>query len=63
MLRFRFVTLEDALVAERAEAARRAGLRASLRPLLRDPRDIPDLLSYQLIDGVTRGDDLDRRPE
>lgn len=63
MLRFRFVTLEDALAAERAEAARRAGLRASLRPLLRDPRDIPDLLSYQLIDGVTRGDDLDRRPE
>jgi hypothetical protein len=27
--------------------------------LRRDPRDMPDLLSYQLISGVTAGDDLD----
>jgi 5-oxoprolinase (ATP-hydrolysing) subunit C len=59
--RFCFVTLDEAVAAERAEAARRASLGASLRPLRREPRDIPDLLSYQLIDGVTRGDDLDRR--
>jgi 5-oxoprolinase (ATP-hydrolysing) subunit C len=28
--------------------------------LIRDPSLIPDLLSYQLISGVTRGDDLEQ---
>lgn len=59
-LHFSFVTLEDAITAERAQAARRAGLRAALRPLRRDPHDIADLLAYQLISGVTCGDDLER---
>ncbi|WP_010138764.1 biotin-dependent carboxyltransferase family protein [Oceanicola sp. S124] len=35
-------------------------LTRQLQPLLRDPSTIPDLLSYQLISGVTAGDDLDR---
>ena len=59
-LQFRFVTLEDAVAAERAEALRRVDLRSGLRPLLRDPRDMHDLLAYQLISGVTCGDDLER---
>lgn len=61
-LQFQFVTLEDAVALERAERARRAELRGKLRPLLRDPRDMPDLLAYQLVSGVTCGDDLEREP-
>lgn len=61
-LRFARVTAAEGLAAERAEAARRAGLRRTLRPLVRDPRDITDLLAYQLIGGVTAGDDLDTTP-
>ncbi|MFN3145418.1 MAG: biotin-dependent carboxyltransferase family protein [Paracoccaceae bacterium] len=59
-LRFRFVTLEEALAAERAEAARRAALPRGVRPLVRSPHDIPDLLAYQLVGGVTAGDDMER---
>ncbi|MGY6411689.1 MAG: 5-oxoprolinase subunit C family protein [Alkalilacustris sp.] len=59
-LRFGFVTLDEATELERAEAARRAALPKAVRPLIRDPRDMPDLLAHQLIGGVTRGDDLDR---
>lgn len=59
-LRFAFVSFDDALALERAEAARRAALRANLRPLLRDPRDMGDLLAYSLVSGVTCGDDLER---
>lgn len=60
-LRFRFVTLSEAVALERAEDKRRAGLRGALRPLIRDPHDIADLLAYQLVSGVTRGDDLEER--
>ncbi len=60
VLRFRFVSLDEATQAERQEATRRAGLPKATRPLVRDPRDMPDLLAHQLIDGVTLGDDLDR---
>lgn len=54
-LRFRFVTLKEALADYRA---RRPGgrLKVVLRRLLRDPREIPDLLSYQLVGGVTNGE-------
>lgn len=55
-LRFRFVTLEEAVEIERRAATARKGLRKSVQPLIRDPRTIPDLLSYQLISGVTAGD-------
>ncbi len=59
-LKFRFVTLEDAVKAELLEQVRRRGLRRALRPLVRDPRSMADLLSYQLISGATAGDDLER---
>lgn len=60
MLRFRFVTLDAALAGlVPAEAARRR-LVAALRPLTRDPAEVADLLSCQLVGGVTAGDDLDR---
>ncbi len=56
-LRFRFVTPEEGLAAERAAETTRKGLRAKLDHLVRDPNDIRDLLSYQLISGVTAGHD------
>jgi allophanate hydrolase len=56
---FAFVSLEEAVRLELAELARRDALASHLRPLIRDPHTIPDLLAYQLISGVTRGDDLD----
>lgn len=59
-LTFRFITLEEAVAIERAERARRSRLASEARPLVRDPHSIADLLSYQLIDGVTAGDDLER---
>ncbi len=58
--RFRLVTLEEGVEAERSEALRRSALARTLQPLQRDPRDIPDLLRYQLVSGVTAGDDLER---
>ncbi len=61
-LRFEFIALDQAAKLERAEAQRRAGLQGSLRPLIRDPARMPDLLSYQLISGMTAGDDLERSP-
>lgn len=59
-LRFGFVTVEDAITAERRAHDHRKGLRAKLRALVRDPHDIHDLLSYQLISGMTAGDDIER---
>lgn len=60
VLCFRFVTLEEAVKVERRERERRKSLRGKVRPLIRDPHDIHDLLSYQLISGMTAGDDLER---
>ncbi|MGP9788846.1 biotin-dependent carboxyltransferase family protein [Roseinatronobacter sp. NSM] len=62
-LRFSFVSLEEAVRLERHEAARRAALRRTLRPLVRDVHAIADLLAYQLISGVTCGDELERGGE
>lgn len=56
-LRFRFVTLEEALMAERAYRKHLADLTRSRFALVRDPHDISDLLSYTLISGVTAGED------
>lgn len=58
-LRFRFVLLDEAVAAERAAAQARAALPRALRPLIRDPRSMSDLLSYQLISGaIARQDDV-----
>lgn len=59
-LRFRFVTLEEAMTLRPRPAKLLADLRAATRPMIRDPRDIHDLLGYQLISGMTCGDDLER---
>ena len=51
-LRFRFVTLEDGVAAMARDRDTRKGLSALIRPLMRDPRDMADLLSYTLVSGV-----------
>lgn len=58
-IRLRLVDRATALAAERSAAAYLKGLRGAVHPLLRDPRDMPDLLSYQLISGVTAGEETD----
>ncbi len=57
-LRFEFITLEEADLLETETAVLRS-LRNKGCPLIRDPNDITDLLSYQLISGVTAGKDED----
>lgn len=56
----RRLTLEEALAATRTQAEELRDLTRRCAPLMRDPATIRDLLSYQLVGGVTRGDDLDR---
>jgi len=58
-LRLRFVPLDEALDAERRAAEAWSGLRRRLGHLTRDPHDIRDLLSYQLISGVIAGTEED----
>lgn len=60
-LRLALVPLEEADALWQSDDDRLRALRKRVRPLIRDPRDIPDLLGYQLIGGMTRGDDLDRK--
>ena len=55
-LRFRMLSEAETRAAFRPEPARFAALCKMLGPLVRDPRDIADLLGYQLIGGVTAGD-------
>ncbi|QBY00854.1 biotin-dependent carboxyltransferase [Rhodophyticola sp. CCM32] len=54
-LHLHFITAEEGLAAERADLALRKGVRSHIRPLVRDPRDIPDLLRYHLSDGAVSG--------
>ncbi len=56
-LRFRFLALDEARAAHRPEVAILRDLRRKVRPLVRDPRDIADLLGYQLVSGATTGED------
>lgn len=56
-LHFRFIPLEEAVELERAEAERREGLRSQCFPLIRDPRTMANLLSYQLISGAIAGEE------
>ena len=54
-LRFRFVTRDEALAAERAMRAEIAALPGRVQPLVRDPRDM-NLLAHDLVSGVTDGE-------
>ncbi len=51
-LRFRFITADQAREIERATRASLKALPSKVAPLVRDPRDIADLLGYQLVSGV-----------
>jgi allophanate hydrolase len=51
-IRFEFVTLQDAIAIEKAAQAHLASLASRIRPLIRDPHSIADLLSYQLVSGA-----------
>lgn len=62
-IRFQFVDLETALLAESASRAQVKKLRASCHPIVRSPHDIADLLAYQLISGVTAGRELEEDDE
>ncbi|MCE0504041.1 biotin-dependent carboxyltransferase family protein [Roseivivax sp. GX 12232] len=62
-LRFRFLTLEEGLAAETRARAERKRLGARISRLIRRPEDIRDLLAYNLVGGVTAGDDLERSAE
>ena len=56
MLRFTFVTRDAALAAEARMRQHLRTLPKLRTPLVRDPAQIRDLLSYQLISGATAGD-------
>lgn len=51
-LRFRWVSLDQGLEAQRKFEAELNSLPRSCQPLVRDPADMQDLLSYQLVGGV-----------
>lgn len=59
-LQFKMVDLDTADANTPDEADLLVALRSKVQPSLRDPHDIADLLSYQLISGMTAGDDLER---
>lgn len=56
-LRFEVIQLAEAVEIHRRHLALLAKLPATTRPLLRDPAQMQDLLSYQLISGVISGHD------
>ncbi|MBO9451057.1 biotin-dependent carboxyltransferase [Tropicibacter sp. R16_0] len=60
-IRFKFVTLEEAAELQAAFACDLARLPGKVEPLVRDPHDISDLLSYQLISGVVSATDKGER--
>ncbi|KIC45365.1 urea amidolyase [Ruegeria sp. ANG-S4] len=56
-IRFKFVSLEEATEIQAAHSVELARLPNRVEPLIRDPNDIPDLLSYQLIGGMVSATD------
>ncbi|MDE0588849.1 urea amidolyase [Halocynthiibacter sp. C4] len=58
-LRFRFIDYEEAKQVHRPVDVLYKSLQSKVRPLLRDPNDIKDLLGYQLISGAITGWDTD----
>lgn len=58
-LRLQWLDIEAADRMWQSDATRLASLRRKVHPFLRDPHMIHDLLSYQLVGGVIRGDEFD----
>lgn len=58
-IRFKFLTVEDAAQVEQRSRREFQALRERVHRLVRDPHEIRDLLSYQLISGVITGDETD----
>ncbi len=56
-IRFRFVSLDEASALMAAHQKDLKRLSTQVEPLVRDPHDIPDLLSYQLISGMISATD------
>ena len=56
-LEFRFVTLDEARSLEQRARAARKALPGAVHPLVRDPHDMSNLLSYQLVGGVISATD------
>lgn len=59
-LQFRFIDLEEAVAVERQAENDRAALARQVKPLIRDPRTMSDLLSYNLISGMIAGTEFDQ---
>ena len=55
-LRFSFVSREEGIAFERADRKASAALAKACTPILRNPADMNDLLSYQLISGAISGE-------
>ena len=60
---FQFISVEAALAAHETPAHLRARAAKSALPLLRDPHDVADLLSYQLISGMITGTEWDKEEQ
>ena len=60
MLQFTLLDIVQADATAQLDADLLRTLRQACQPLIRDPHDIADLLGYQLVSGVTAGDDLER---
>ncbi|MBN9889401.1 biotin-dependent carboxyltransferase family protein [Salipiger abyssi] len=58
-LSFRWISLDAALEAEAAYRKEIAELPRRVEPLIRDPADVPDLLSHKLVSGFSSGDHHD----
>ncbi|WP_171211848.1 biotin-dependent carboxyltransferase family protein [Ruegeria sp. HKCCA5426] len=56
-LRFQFVTMDEAVALHAAFQGDLSRLPTQVEPLIRDPHDIPDLLSYQLVGGMISATD------
>ncbi|MEL6450390.1 MAG: biotin-dependent carboxyltransferase family protein [Pseudomonadota bacterium] len=52
VLRFEFLSLDEGAAVERRANAARAALPSAVTPLVRDPAEMADLLSYQLVGGA-----------
>lgn len=59
-LQFQLLTIAEADATAQSDGALLKQVTSMCQPMIRNPHDIADLLSYQLISGVTPGDDLER---